>query len=246
MILLYSRLTKLITGFIFSTSTTQLPQSISDPFLVPVNNGKLGLGSSSIDPEDHNYDQSTSTLILMTVDRVYPTEVSLPGPGCSINRSSAFYQVFTLCNDLSVNESLYGDLLAREAAPQGTLTAVSHVPPSKSSTRVADDSFIVADRVQSESDEYFRYSYLPSNKFREQKHQTYGQEEDPWTIDMEWLSRYAERHCSCLGQLALGCEQSEDTKRLDTYLITLNQNLQKQCENEEAGIKTLSVLCMSC
>lgn len=230
MILIYSRLKDLTIGFILATSATNLPQSVSDPFLVP---------TSSLDPADgtreSQYGICTSTMNLRRVDLAVS-----PSLGSFIPEGSTFYKMFTLRNDLKVIERLYIHLPPNATIPVGKLITKDKVTAlKKTSTIVTEDDFIVADGMESE--EEVRYYPVRSVVKTTNKNvpRTHDEERDSSNVNFEWLARMIEIHDSSDNRSYLGTNQSTAFKSPNRYVEDLKQVGSADADSTHIGIKTL-------
>ena len=243
MILLYSRLIPLTTGFVFNASTNQVPQSISDPFAVSLDHAKSVKGTLSSSIQTSGFQHRISTLALMLVDPTLSPNAHSQGRGhAAIENVSALYQIFTLRNDLSVIENLFVDLPVKETMPRGLLTTVRRRHAPKSSTRVKNDDFIIVDGVHSEDEGYPFFLDNPSSDVRERQSRFGKCERHPRTINMQWLASVIESRDPFSDEPSLDHKQSNVTKSFDYFLAIWRQRSQELYASQQAGIMTLSVI----
>ena len=240
MILVYSRLKDLTIGFILAKSPTSIPQSVSDPFIVPT---RSLLGES--DPKSEGIRESkhgicTSAMVLRPVDVSLSLALHIP-------EGSTFYKLFTLCNDLEVIERLYIYLPSNTTTPVGSIITKSKVTAlKKTSTIVTEDDFIVADGMESEEE----VRYHPVGSFLKTRYKntprTHDDGRDPSNVNFEWLARMIETYESSGNRRHFGLDQSTAFKSPDEYVEDLKLVGLSDTDIAHTGIKSLSVSCVTC
>ena len=184
-ILLHSRLAELTTKFTFSILANGSPQSLMDPYVLPLVNALDGPNSKptslgTLDPR-----QSIMTLSIGTAKESLPPLVAASALEISQSyKNLILYQLFALHDDLSLTEQVYIDSeshIPLEDFSAGKSEAINVM----TSTRVADDEFIMADGLESEDEIVPLFTSQSNKRFRVEKVEI---GEDPRTVDMEWLA----------------------------------------------------------
>ncbi|KAL9121146.1 MAG: hypothetical protein Q9187_002302, partial [Circinaria calcarea] len=234
MILVYSRLKELTIGFNCAASPTNMPHSVSDPFIVPTSNSKAESDPVSTGKWEPQYGICTSSLILRPVNTLHLSS------GGYIPEESKFYQMFTLRNDLAVTERLYIRVSPNATPPGGRfITKRTVTALKKTSTIVTEDDFIVADGMESEEE----VPYLSVRAFTKARYKntsrTHEEEGDSSNVNFEWLARKIEIYKSSRDQSHLTLDQPTAYKIPDDYVEDLKQVGSSNSEITYSGIKSL-------
>lgn len=193
MVILYSLWTALSTVFSFQLSIAPpgLPLSVSDPFLLPLSHEgqenciPICSGSSS------TKEPAISTLELNTVQ--YDTlDDSMPaGLGSQYRKCGVkFYQLIIFKNDQSLRDGLCASQSTSDFTqiqlPRTRKLAEAHETPSK----LIEHGFVAPSRLPLENYENLMISRV-SQEHKKGKTiaETRSSDEDPWTLNFEWLER---------------------------------------------------------
>ena len=241
LVLLYSRLTGLTTVYTFqkSPATIGLSQSTSDPYALNLSNvvDKSAHLATTARPVQQ---KSISTLMLQKLEYAIRPGYGSSGKGNQYMKGNVrFYQLSTLFNDLSIEQSLYA------SAPSGRITSIH--PPDitllavpKLSAKTAIDRFIVPDGIL---DEDMIKSHDESNnigsKERMIEEDSASGADGQWTVNFQWLERhlhsFAPRSCS------LERITSPIAKSFEGVLEILQSVLGHKPNSDESGIRLLYV-----
>ena len=238
---LYSRLTGLATVYTFqlSPSPLKLPISTSDPFVLRPSDGTDP--SNELTPTNHfSRRKSVSTLLLMRVEcRARPGHGPSGAGKQYMNENVNFYQLITLFHDLSVEECLYAGASTSQTVPIRAPDSILQAE-LRSSAKVANDDFIVPNRVLDEDIVESRtgLNHLPHRVHILEEEST-SDEEDQWTVNFEWL----ERHIQSVASSSLGLWRTTIpiAKSLHDVLGTVQSVLENEPTSNEPGIKLLYV-----
>ena len=244
LVLLYSRLTDLTTVYTFQISplTVSIPQSVSDPYILGLNNA-VNTSIELSGATRSNQGKSVKTLVLRNLEYDIRSGTIPSGPGYQyVKGNVGFYELSTLFNDLSMEQSLYA------SAPTGRSILIC--PPDftidsqpRRPAYVAKDSFITPDGIL-DIDEPNSYSEL--NVVRNREHMMGEEnvsEEDQWTVNFEWLERHMQSFppSSC----ALRRTTSPVVKSFDDVLEAVQSIVVDEPASDEPGIKLLYVCYLS-
>ncbi|MCJ1243508.1 hypothetical protein MMC30_000705 [Trapelia coarctata] len=191
-VVLYSRSSDLATVFTFAlTSPMQLPQSISDPFVLPLSNMQREEASGATEPQIAAHGRIPSTLCMRPLTDPYPPRAGSEEPGeVLVPSAMPCYQFFVLYKDLGVSEQL--DLLAGDGQnAQGEhLARMIQFNPAKISKPPVRKSFIVPDAfisdVEGGESENGDSSNEQARNTRRRKSSAAPRE--PWMFDLRWLA----------------------------------------------------------
>lgn len=109
LVVVYSRSTELATVFAFALlSPLQLPQSISDPFILRLSNMQREEVSGVIEPQIQTQGRSPATLCMCPLKNPQSSTTGSDELGEDFPQFALpFYQLFVLYKDLGVSERLY-------------------------------------------------------------------------------------------------------------------------------------------
>ena len=185
--------TELVTVFPFAEhQTLRIPQSISDPFVLPLSNDQ---GNEVLvkDSKDLPYKRKVMSDLHMVPIACQPlsnahTSMSFHGLSDSGIR---FYQLFVMYKDLSVHEMLYA-LVRTGQNGQRTIRLFSAAEGedetmrrSKRAPFVVPDGILLAEQESSSSDSGSGDATTTSQRGSLSAVVL----EDPWTLNLEWLAK---------------------------------------------------------
>lgn len=190
LVLLYSRMTGLITAFAFhyARSKSNLAPSVSDPYLLPLSTDGLDVLASSAYSHGSHRSSRVSTISLKAIKYESPQDSILSGLGQNyFENDIAFYELSLLTNDLALSECLYAEVhndFRTELCPP---TTISRLENAKTPAKVLDE-FIVPDGFVDRDHEH-----SPFDRAAEEESDAESQKslavlsDDPYTISFEWL-----------------------------------------------------------
>lgn len=190
LVLLYSRLTGLTNVFTFqhSKSYSNLAQSSSDPYLLPLPNGGPDVLAPRTNPYGSHRNSRVTAIILKAMKYESPQGSIPSGLGqIYFERDVAFYQLSLLTNDLALSECLYAELpneFKTELCPPDT---ISRLKIAKTPAQVHSDFIVPNGYLDRDVED------LPHNGTADEGSDTDNQaslavlDEDPCTISFEWL-----------------------------------------------------------
>ena len=197
--LLYSRLTSIciVYSFKVSDSPLNLPQSVSDPFLLPLlhqnDNKKITLSRQS-----PNLGNVVSCLSLQRVGYDVLNASNSTGIGALYReRGVKFYQLYTLYGDLSLSQCLYVEQTPGDQMQVQTPKITKDTDILKRTVKKSELSFIAPNRsivhnaVHLDGDLDLE-ERVDGNKDRTSEFP----DEDPWTLNFRWLDREIQRSLS--------------------------------------------------
>ena len=242
LVLLYSRLTGLTTVYAFqkSPSILGLPQSISDPYALRLCNA-TDISNLLVTNTLPIKWKSVSTLVLKSLEYEIRPGDGPSGQGNQYMKGNVrFYQLNTLFNDLSVEQSLYASAPTGRNipihSPDSTLLAVPRL-----SAMLAKDSFIVPDGYL---DELIPESNADLNNVgireRMAEEESASDAEDQWTVNFEWLERHLQSWAT--SSSSLRPTTSPVAKSFEDVLEILQFVLGDEPSFEDPGIKLLYVM----
>ncbi|MCJ1399029.1 hypothetical protein MMC11_002231 [Xylographa trunciseda] len=193
-IILQSSQTDLVTVFEFAmVRSIQLPQSISDPYVVPIENGRTD-SSAVTDASDASLPQvrkkGLASLLICSVPYTVLETVESSNQGSILMDAGVrFCKMFMLYSDLSVSERLYtiveqGQELKGEFLP---LRSLQH--HAKTSAWTMDSNFTVGDVFPIDYERTGLEKILPGQDRSVFSHGTSNQRKNIWTVDFEWLAK---------------------------------------------------------
>lgn len=194
MVMVYSSLTNFSTVFTFglSQSLAGFPQSLSDPYVFPLYS-KDNDGNALAEQNDfYGKGLSIIDLDLQSIDYEYRVGSMASGLGSVYQAGGVrFFQLNTLYNDMSLCQCLYVGLSATDPMHVETPQTQQLRKPPKPLARVLMDDFIVPDQylVDDYEELYLqRFPQLVGNEVVKTQH--LPPDEDPRTLDFEWLEKY--------------------------------------------------------
>lgn len=243
MVILYSRLTALSTVFSFQISIAPpgLPLSVSDPFLLPL----IHKGQDRYIPtrSGHNSTEEPSVTTL-ELNLVKYDILDDSGPAGLVNqyRESGvrFYQLTILYNDQSLRECLYASQLTSDSTQLQLPRTRKLAETLKTPKKLIEHGFILPDRLSLED---YEDLILPpmsrEHKTRKTIAETLHSDEDPWTLNFEWL----ERKISDLSPLSSASQVSKYKSGipLDDCLELIRSSIVEKVTDRTSGIQTLYV-----
>lgn len=191
MVVLYSRLTSYSTVFTFgfSQSLTDFPQSLSDPYILSLE--ARDYSGYTLADQDHSYIKSRpiSNLVLTRICYESQTRWTASGLGSRYQADGVkFFNLTTLHNDMSLRQRLYVGLSPTKSIHVESPGHQRRKYPPKSQTRVVDEvvenDFIVP--------HWYPVDIGPLSQSAESDDveiKSLSTEEDPWTLDFEWLGK---------------------------------------------------------
>lgn len=192
MVVLYSRTSELTTVFTFGlTPSLQLPQSISDPFILPLSNMQREEASGANEPQITSQKRILSTLCLRLLTDSYLSRARSEEPlDESFPSGMPLYQLFILYKDLGVSERLYVYLgdgenpLGRYLAQKIQLSSAETLKVTGRKSFVVPDAFM-SDAEGSDSRNEVSNDEVVRNT-RRRKSSTASK--DAWVLDLKWLA----------------------------------------------------------
>lgn len=242
MVVLYSRFTRFSTIFTFqlSASPVNLPTSVSDPYILPLDEKKEGDSSASLD-YSHRESHSICNLELKAVrykarDKSNQSELGSRYRECGIR----FFQLTLLYSNLHLRQCLYAGFPAAQSihvqSPQIQRCARLFKNPAK----VIDYDFIVPNRYPIENREHLACGSSPQRiDQKESGAEASVSEEDPWTLNFEWLKNEIERNT--FKSTDLGGPPFSTFAPLEQCLDLMGSAILDKLENRTPGLISLSV-----
>lgn len=235
LILLYSRLSDLITTLELSLSSSPLGHevSVSDPHMVP-------LATNDVAPVMYPKSRTaTESRPIVSCIAVQPAEYKMRHDLTSPNyqtQGMQFYKLFTLRSDLSVCECLYVH------RPEGKVNRIS-APPYKiksnaprSAPVATEDSFVVEDQ---EIDITEVRNGMTLERFLRRGASEYlvNHEHTDWTVDSEVLYRIS----TDITASTISNESSSATENLDlrSSMESIRERLNAKAEGGKWSIESL-------
>jgi len=148
--MVYSRSTELATVFTFAVSSPlRLPQSVSDPFILPLSNVQKEAASGVNEPQIQTQGRIPSTLCMWPLKNPYSSTAGSDELGEDFSQSALpFYQLFVLYKDLGVSERLYilvGDgqnLQGKHLAQRTRFNTANNLRSTVRNSFIVPDGFI--------------------------------------------------------------------------------------------------------
>lgn len=190
--MLHSSHSELVTVFDFSMiRSLQLPQSLSDPFVMYLSNAEGRVEPK--EPIPRNVVKTFATLSMaLVVYTVFDTVESFEPGSVLMDDGIAFYKLFVLYNDLSIEERLYvmtteGHNLKKQDLPR-------IIPPGrhKATTPLSGKSFVVEDRFEVGMKGSGSALILSKSFATTAQSASIWTRHDRWTLNFEWLASAAE------------------------------------------------------
>ena len=185
--------TELVTVFTFAESQTmRIPQSISDPFILPLSNGQETnlLLRDSKDLPCKRQVMSNLYMVPIVCEPTFNADTSIGSHGLT-DSGIRFYQLFVMYKDMSVHEMLYA-LVKTGHSIQGTIRLSNAVEDEVEAMRksipgsfIVPDSFISAEQESTSSEAVSEDRITTSQRGSSSA----AISEDPWTLNLEWLAR---------------------------------------------------------
>lgn len=241
MVILYSRLTSLSTVFSFQISIAPpgLPLSVSDPFLLPM----IHEGQDKYIPirSGHSSTKGPSVTTL-ELNLVKYDILDDSGPAGLVNqyRESGvrFYQLTILYNDQSLRECLYASQLTSDSTQLQLPRTQKLAETFKTPKKVIEHGFILPNGLSLEDyEDLILPSLSPEHKTRKTTAETLQSDEDPWTLNFEWL----ERKISDLSPWSSASQVSKYKPGipLDDCLELIRSSIVEKVTDSTSGIETL-------
>ena len=196
-VMLHSSQTGLVTVFKFSmVRSIQLPQSISDPFVVsiqhsPIDTFTVNDASDASIPRIRR--EGPATMLMCPAPFIVPESAQPSGHGSVlVDAGVRFLKAFLLCSNLSVSERLYvvveeGQDLKGAFLPRKTLQNYA-----KTSTWTMDTSFIVEDGFAIDHEQLDVQSGPPRWNRSALPYRSSNQDKKPQSVDFVWLAKEIE------------------------------------------------------
>ncbi len=241
LVLLYSRLTGLTTVYTFQMlpSPLDLPISASDPYFLGLGN-PVDISEKPVIAPCLTQWKSISSLVLRDVEYNVRSGSTPSGPGHQYAKGNVrFYQLCTLFNDLSIEQSLYASTPASRITPIHPPDFEVQVEPTRSA-KIIKDSFVVPRGV---SDGKRAYLHTESNLVHEgermMEEDSTSDDGDPWTVNFEWLERHIQSFTP--SSLTLERTTSPVVNSFRDLLDIMQSVIANDPTPEEPGIKLLYV-----
>ena len=185
--------TELVTVFIFAESQNlRVPQSISDPFILPLDNGQengcLFMDSLGLICKRHVI--SAIYMASIACEPSFNAETSADVYGLT-ESGVQFYQLFVMYKDLSFHGMLYA-LVESGQSLKGTIrlsnAAEGEVESMRKSIR---NGFFVSDSSVSADEESTLSDTVSGDELTTSRRGSSSAvvPEDPWTLNLEWLAK---------------------------------------------------------
>ncbi len=238
-VLLYSRLTGLTTVYTFqmSPSPSDFPLSASDPYVLRLSN-TVNESDEPLAATHLTQCKTISTLVLKNVEYGLRSTSTPSGPGYHYAKGNVkFYQLSTLFNDLTVQQSLYASAPAGHIRPIRPPDFEVHIELRKSAL-VVEDSFIVPNGGE-KSQGPKSHTRLKVLRTREplMDYESASDEGDPWTLNFGWLERHVQSFGS--SSWAIGRTTSPVAQSFDDVLNVIKSVIVDNPTCGEPGIKLL-------
>ncbi|KAK3170886.1 hypothetical protein OEA41_002970 [Lepraria neglecta] len=231
-ILLYSRLSGLVTVFAFQDAMSLSKQALSalDPYSLELSTEEKSVLRSDRDAHDLHTDTRISDVVLKAVPNDNPDEYMPSCQGQSlVTERVNYYQLSILTHDLALSEGLYAEVdedSRFSIDPPDTRTRREF---SKTPVKVLDD-FIVPDVFDDhdyQSSEERLESPSAQHDLEHGKARSIKPDEDPWTISLGWLEK--EVHASL----------SERSPSFDECLAALYATIKETLALQDTPLETL-------
>lgn len=241
MVILYSRLTAISTVFSFQLSIVPpgLPLSVSDPFLLPLIHEGQHRYVSILSRCSPDKQASVTTLELNRVKYDVLDESPPAGLGNQYREGGIrFYQLIILYNDQSLSECLYASQSTSDFTQIQLPRTRKLAETLKIPTKVIKQGFIVPNRLPlGEFEDFIRPPVSQEQKKWKTAIETLHSEEDPWTLNFEWL----ERKISELSPRSSADQVSQYNSRtsFDECLDLIRSAIVEKVAESTSGIETL-------
>lgn len=190
LVLLYSRLTGLTNVFTFqhSKSYSNLAQSSSDPYLLPLPNDGPDVLAPRTNPYGSHRNSRVTAVTLKAMKYESPWGSIPSGLGQSyFERDVAFYQLSLLTNDLALSECLYAELpkeFKTELCPPNT---ISRLEIAKTPAKVLSDFIVPNGYLDRDVEDLPHDGTADEGSDTDSKASLAVLDEDPCTINFEWV-----------------------------------------------------------
>lgn len=241
MVILYSSLTAISTVFSFQISIVPpgLPLSVSDPFLLPLIHKGQNRYAPILSHCSSTKQPSVTTLELNRVKYDILDESPPAGLGSQYRECGIrFYQLTILYNDQSLCECLYASQLTSDFTQIQPPRTRKLAGTLKIPTKVVDHGFIVPNRLSpGDFEDFIRPPVSQEQKKGKTAIETLHSEEDPWTLNFEWL----ERKISELSPRSSADQVSQYNPRtpFDDCLDLIRSAIIEKVADSTSGIETL-------
>lgn len=194
MVLLYSSLTSFSTiyTFGFSQSLAGFPQSLSDPYILPLDSKTSHSLPSEGKNEASDKSNSISSLDLQLIHYKSRAGQTESGLGSFYHTNGAkFFQLIIFYNDMSLYRCLYVGQPLKNIMQVEPPRVQHRAKTPKSFAGVIEDDFIVSDRYSTEDLKCLSpVSLSPAAADVEAVEiEHLSPDEDPWTLNFEWLDK---------------------------------------------------------
>ena len=192
-ITLYSSLSDLVTVFEFSMLLSiQFPQSISDPYVVPIGCTKIDSVAfrSASDGSQPKIDKRKLSMLLIHSAPYTVLETAEPSEKGSVLMDSGvcFRQIFVLYDDLSISETLYAVIEQGQELKGPFLPQRSLQDRTKTSTWMTEGGFIVENNLAIDSEQNSVPFVLSRRDRSTSSLSSSNQNPVLRTVDFEWLA----------------------------------------------------------
>ena len=174
--------------FHYARSSSNLTPSASDPYLLPLPNGRpdVLVSNAKIYVENRNF--TISAITLKVVKYESPQGSATSGLGqLYLENDVTFYQLSLLNNDLALLECLYAEIRSDFEAEVYPPNTISRLEIAKTPAKIGSD-FIVPNRYVDQDDEYSLRNYISDEESDAEGRASLAVvHKDPWTLHFEWL-----------------------------------------------------------
>ena len=192
-VMLKSSQTELVTIFKFAmVRSIQLPQSISDPFVVPIQHGQIDAIAVMDASDDSLPKMSKGILITMLICSAPYTVLESAEPynrgSVLIDAGVLFLKTFILYSDFSISERLYAIVEQGQELKGAFLPHRNLQHHAKSSAWTMDTNFIVEDGFAIDYEQTVAESVSPGLGRSAVSYDLSNQRKHPRTVDFAWLA----------------------------------------------------------
>lgn len=191
MVVLYSRFTGLSTVFTFELSPSGIPLSASDPYILP---SVAQLPLDNISPNlniPSSAEQPLSSITLRAINYEDQTKSTPSGLGAFYQTKNVkFFQLSILCGDLSLTQCLYAGQPAPGSIPIHS-PRFQACPDALEGQAIsfAEDFIVPNTSVIDYGNDLSTEIYSESDDTVDATANIWNAEEDPLTLNFEWLER---------------------------------------------------------
>ncbi|MCJ1390445.1 hypothetical protein MMC18_003304 [Xylographa bjoerkii] len=218
-IMLQSPQTDLVTVFEFEmVRSIQLPQSISDPFVVPIEDSQIDditINDASDTSLPKIRKRTLATLFMRSVPYTVLETAEPSDQGSALMDAGVrFLKMFKLYSDLSVSERLYAAIENGQELEGDSLPYKSLQHRAKTSTWTMDSNFVVEDGFIIDHEQTGVISVVQARGRSALSSNPSNQTKHPWIVGFEWLARGIENDNPTNGEQRVsaaefvGCLQS--------------------------------------